>query len=62
MKSNMGELEGIMRIDVGCLLICATIGDWVGNWGWIGLLPLLTGWSRHCPLYRLVGIARGWAK
>jgi hypothetical protein len=26
-------------------------------WGWIGIVPLLTGLVGFCPLYRLVGMS-----
>lgn len=28
----------------------------VGIWGWIGVVPLLTGLIRWCPAYPLLGI------
>ena len=28
----------------------------VGWWGWLGVIPLLTGVVRFCPLYSLVGM------
>jgi hypothetical protein len=28
----------------------------VGWWGWLGIIPLLTGVVRFCPLYSLVGL------
>ncbi|MCA9629559.1 MAG: DUF2892 domain-containing protein, partial [Myxococcales bacterium] len=27
------------------------------TWGWIGVVPLLTGLAGHCPLYRLLGVS-----
>ncbi len=28
----------------------------VGAWGWIGILPLLTGIVRVCPAYSIFGV------
>lgn len=33
---------------------------WIGPqtpWGWVGLVPLVTGLVGSCPLYRLFGIS-----
>ncbi|MGE0072977.1 MAG: DUF2892 domain-containing protein, partial [Thiomonas sp.] len=29
----------------------------IGLWGWIGLVPLLTGLFKFCPLYSIIGIS-----
>ena len=29
----------------------------IGPWGYVGLVPLLTGVVAHCPLYSALGIA-----
>lgn len=28
----------------------------IGPWGWIGVVPLLTGLFSTCPLYSLIGL------
>jgi hypothetical protein len=28
----------------------------IGMWGWIGVIPVLTGTFRFCPAYPLLGI------
>jgi hypothetical protein len=28
----------------------------IGVWGWIGVVPLATGFMSFCPLYTLIGM------
>jgi len=55
MKANVGGMDRAVRIIVGLLLIVLSIAGVIGWWGWIGLVPLLTGLFRSCPLYLLFG-------
>lgn len=52
MKCNVGKTDRLLRIIIG--LVILVIGyinsSW---WGLIGLIPLLTGLFRWCPLYKL---------
>lgn len=57
MKSNIGTLDRAVRILVGVVLIGLTLTGIVGVWGWIGILPIVTGIVRFCPAYRLLGIS-----
>jgi len=54
MKPNVGGLDRILRIVVGAVLIALTLGGTIGLWGWIGIIPLLTGFFRFCPAYLLL--------
>lgn len=51
MKTNVGGIDRVLRIAVGALLIVATLLGLIGAWGWIGVVPLLTGVFRFCPAY-----------
>ena len=57
MKTNVGGIDRIARIVVGLVLIALAATGTVGVWGWIGVVPLLTGLIRWCPLYPLLGIS-----
>ncbi len=57
MKANIGGIDRYARIGVGALLILLSLFNVIGIWGWIGLVPLLTGIFRYCPLYPLLGIS-----
>lgn len=56
MKANVGGIDRILRIVVGLALIIATLAGALPVWGWIGVIPLLTGLFSFCPLYRMIGI------
>jgi O-antigen ligase len=56
MKTNVGGLDRILRIAVGLVLITLAATGTVGVWGWIGVVPLLTGLFRWCPAYPLLGM------
>ena len=56
MKVNVGGIDRILRIVVGIVLIALAATGTVGWWGWIGVVPLLTGLFKFCPLYSLLGM------
>jgi hypothetical protein len=56
MKTNEGTIDRIVRIAVGILLLALTYNHTIGAWGWIGVVPLLTGAIGWCPLYTLLGV------
>ncbi len=51
MQCNVGTTDRIIRILAGLVLIGLTVTNIIGNWGWIGVVPLLTGTFRICPAY-----------
>lgn len=53
--TNVGGLDRALRVVVGLALILATLAGFVGVWGWIGVVPLVTGLLRSCPIYSLIG-------
>lgn len=56
MSINEGVLDRAIRIILGIVLIAlAVTGRWA-PWGWIGVIPLLTGIVGFCGLYQLIGI------
>ncbi|MGV8803385.1 MAG: YgaP family membrane protein [Polaromonas sp.] len=55
MKTNIGNIERMLRIVIGLVLIGLAATGTVGLWGWIGLLPLATGLVGWCPPYALLG-------
>ncbi len=56
MSSNVGGIDRILRIVVGVALIALTVAGTIGAWGWIGVVPLVTGLFKFCPLYRILGM------
>lgn len=55
-KTNEGSIDRILRILAGLILISLVFIDPKSVWGWVGLVPLLTGIVGTCPLYSLLGI------
>lgn len=57
MEINVGRTDRIIRIVAGLSLIGATLAGFIGVWGWIGIVPLLTGTFRFCPAYLPFGLS-----
>ena len=57
MKTNVGILDRSLRIAAGLVLIALAATGTVGWWGWIGVVPLLTGLAGTCPAYKLLGMS-----
>jgi glyoxylate carboligase len=56
MTSNVGGIDKILRIVAGAGLIGATAAGLLPAWGYIGIVPLVTGLMGWCPLYPLIGL------
>ena len=57
MHANVGSLDRIVRIAVGVVLVVLAATHTVGLWGWIGVVPLVTGLFGRCPAYALFGFS-----
>lgn len=57
MKTNVGSTDRIIRIVLGVALIGLTLTGNIGVWGWLGVVPLLTGAIGWCPPYAILGIS-----
>jgi len=55
-EMNTGLIDRSLRLALGAFLLILAITGVIGPWGWIGLIPLLTGLFGWCPLYQLAGI------
>lgn len=56
MKRNMGTIDRTLRILAGIVLIALAATSTVGWWGWLGVIPLLTGLVSSCPVYSILGV------
>lgn len=57
MSANVGGVDRILRVIVGLILISLVFVGPQTPWGWIGLVPLLTGVIGFCPAYRIFGLS-----
>jgi hypothetical protein len=55
-KTNEGTIDRVLRVLVGLALIAIAFVGPQTPWGWVGLVPLLTGLVGTCPLYTVLGI------
>jgi hypothetical protein len=53
---NVGSFDRVARIVLGIVLIAFVFVGPQTPWGWVGLVPLLTGLLRTCPAYSLLGV------
>lgn len=56
MTRNTGQIDRVLRILVGMLLLYLAITGQYTPWTWLGIVPLLAGLVGFCPLYRLLGM------
>jgi hypothetical protein len=54
---NEHPIERVARVVAGVALLALAFFGPKTPWGYIGILPLLTGASGMCPLYTLLGIS-----
>jgi hypothetical protein len=58
MTHNVGNADRALRIVFGLALISLALGFIPGYqsvWGWIGIVPLVTGLIGSCPAYSILG-------
>jgi len=56
MKINEGNIDRVLRIIVGIALIAMVFVGPQTIWGWVGIVPFITGVIGICPLYSVLGI------
>lgn len=57
MKLNVGGIDKILRVILGVALIAAAATGALPAWGYIGIVPLVTGLVNFCPLYTVLGFS-----
>ena len=53
---NEGTVDRALRVIVGLVLISLVFVGPKTMWGWIGVIPLITGLSGTCLAYNLFGL------
>jgi len=56
MKVNSGTIDRALRVIGGIALLGLAFTGNIGAWGYIGIVPLLTGLVGFCPLYSILGM------
>ena len=56
MKLNEGKTDRIIRVVAGIVLLALVFAGPQTAWGYIGIVPLLTGLFGFCPAYALLGL------
>jgi hypothetical protein len=55
MLRNVGNVDRWLRVVFGIILLSLVYVGPHTAWGYLGLVPLITGIAGYCPLYQLVG-------
>ena len=56
MSRNEGTVDRVLRVIVGLVLVSLVFIGPKTAWGWIGVVPILTGLVGYCPAYKLIGL------
>lgn len=54
---NEHTAERVLRVGLGVALVALAATGTVGAWGYVGIVPILTGLLGSCPLYTLLGFS-----
>ncbi len=54
---NEHSIERVARVVLGVALVGMAAMGTIGAWGYVGVVPILTGAVGTCPLYTLLGIS-----
>lgn len=53
--TNEGKIDRIVRVIVGLGILSLAFAGPQTPWGYLGLVPLVTGAIGFCPLYKVFG-------
>lgn len=56
-RKNQHAVERVVRILLGVGLLSVVFVGPQTVWGWLGVVPLVTGLAGSCPLYTLFGFS-----
>ena len=54
---NEHTIERVARVGLGIALIALVFVGPQTPWGWLGLIPLITGLVGSCPIYTVLGVS-----
>lgn len=53
---NEGTVDRVVRVVAGLAILSLVFVGPQTPWGWLGIVPIVTGASGSCPVYSLFGI------
>ena len=56
MKVNVGNVDRVLRISSGVVIVTLTALGIISPWGWLAIGLIVSGVIRNCTLYSLLGI------
>ena len=56
-RKNQHAVERLVRVLLGVGLLSVVFVGPQTAWGWLGVVPLVTGLAGSCPLYTLFGFS-----
>ena len=56
MKVNVGNIDRVLRISSGVVIVTLTALGMISPWGWLAIGLIISGVIRNCTLYSLIGI------
>ena len=56
MKVNVGNVDRVLRITAGVVIVTFTALGMISSWGWLAIGLIISGVLRNCTLYSLLGI------
>ncbi len=57
MTNNVGTFDRLLRVVLGFVLLTLTFSGFIGWWGLIGVVPVITAAVGFCPLYQVLGFS-----
>lgn len=57
LRVNQHPVERVARVGLGMVLVGLAATGAIGLWGYLGVVPILTGTVGSCPIYTLAGIS-----
>lgn len=57
MTVNVGNIDRILRIVIGVVLVTLAATGIFSPWGWLGVVLVITGLMKFCPFYALFGMS-----
>jgi hypothetical protein len=54
---NVGNIDRVLRIVLGLVLVGLAVAGTIGAWGYLGIIALLTGVAARCPVYAMLNVS-----